>query len=456
MARRLAPVLLLCCVAAALYAAADPDDDELAAAHRRFRQWRRHPDKLARLRQHWQSFQELPAARREQVLQFDRELHEEPSAVQAQLWNVLERYQDWYNRLPEADQKALQAARDKRERLELIQEVRDRQWMKEQPRALRDEWDKLKGAARKDLVKRLRAEERQRQQEWQIAARFWKELETHQLLPASQSALPPEVQVYVSEYLLPLLEPAEKERLKQAEGSWPGYMLTLVALADRHPPALQGKTGPRHFADLPQAVRQRFGKKGENLPGALKQAEGKWPDFAVAVVELARKRPDLPLPHELWPRNFQGLQPAMQQFVETTLKPALDIDEKTTLLHSEGRWPDYPDKIQELAQAHYLHPPWYTLPPPPLRSGASWEPDAYRLQRERTVQGYPELPAQRLRQFALYEIDPAERARLNLSTADPRSWQRLTEAYFKQHPHELKKYRQLDSRKGPRADRPAP
>ena len=68
------------------------------------------------------------------------------------------------------------------------------------------------------------------------------------------------------------------------------------------------------------------------------------------------------------------------------------------------------------------------------------------LQRRWRTSTASRLPTLQLRQFAYYEIDPAERAKLNLSLSDPRSWQRLTEAYFQHYPQELKKHRLADKR----------
>jgi hypothetical protein len=445
MKRHLA-LLLLFALSASLWAVPEPTPDEVEAARQRYEQWRHHPDKLGRLRQNWQSFLALPAERREQVLQLDHDLHDESLSAQTRLWNVLERYTDWYVHLPEPARQALQSAPDKASRLVLIREMRDRDWMKRQPRALREQWAKLQGKAHVDFVAQLRQEERQRHFEWQMASRFWKELEYNKQLPARLDTMPLEVQRYVRDILQPMLEPAEQESLKKAEGNWPAYPLTLVELADRHPPALPGPNGPRRIEELPEDLRNRISKMKDKLVHkSLDRARGRWPDFALAVLELTRTKNRLPLQHELWPQDYYDLLPPMQKFVKETLPSVLSSDELRQLVSCEKRWPDYPQLVQKLAQAHHLQPPWHSVPEVP---SASWDPALYRLQRD---QGYPEVAAVKLRQFALYELDPADRARLHLSPMDPSSGHRLKEAYFKHRQEELKKLRQQDARKSPKA-----
>jgi hypothetical protein len=384
----LALIAFLALLAAPLLAVPEPSADELQASRARLERWRKHPEQLARLRHDLQEFLTLPEDRREQLLQLDHDLHQESSQAQARLWSVLERYTEWLDRLSEADRRAVETAPDKAAKLAEIRGLRDRDWMKGQPRALREQWAKLKGKERSDFVQKLRQEERQRRKDWQVATRFWKELEGKKTLPARLTDLldDPDKEirtlspVLFNEYLMPMLSADEKARLKKAEGTWPGYMQTLIEIADRHPFALPGLEGPRYFHELPQLVQQRFTfPKTKDHPQKIKAAEGRWPQFAAAVVEQNRQREkkqtqNLPLPHELWAYNYQCLLRPMQEYVDKVLRPALTEDEKLRLLHASGNWPQYPQAIQELAQAHHLPaPPWQTALPGPRER---W--DAYR------------------------------------------------------------------------------
>jgi len=240
---------------------------------------------------------------------------------------------------------------------------------------VREKYAALKAADRARFVEALRAEEKQRRLEWQIANRFWKQLESKAPLPARLTDFSNDVQLHVNEYLLPSLSNDEKDRLEKAQGQWPLYPLTLVELADKHPAALPGADGPRTFAALPQDVQKRFRLKAGGPPKLFKVAEGRWPGFGVAVADFAAKR-SIVLPHEFLPYNFKCLSPPMQEFVNKKLLPILTDGEQLKLLHADNKWPEYPLTIEELARHHNLPPPWLGLPGP----RETW--DAYRRKLE--------------------------------------------------------------------------
>jgi len=100
--------------------------------------------------------------------------------------------------------------------------------------------------------------------------------------------------------------------------------------------------------------------------------EGKWPDYAIVVTNLARAH-KMRLPYELWPSRRDDLSAGMGSFLDKKLLPALDDRDKARLKDAEGRWPQYPRAIQALAQQHKLQVPWQTLPGPREK----W--DSYRL-----------------------------------------------------------------------------
>ena len=89
-----------------------------------------------------------------------------------------------------------------------------------------------------NFVAKLRQESRLRREQWVIAQRFWKELETKKELPCRLSDFSDKVKSYVKDYLLPKLTEDEKKQLTGAEGRWPDYPLALVEIASKHPSAL--------------------------------------------------------------------------------------------------------------------------------------------------------------------------------------------------------------------------
>ena len=69
----------------------------------------------------------------------------------------------------------------------------------------------------------------------------------------------------------------------------------------------------------------------------------------------------------------------MKEFVKDQLKPKLDTKELADLVSCEGKWPFYPQTIQELAKKHGLRPPWHILP-----EQDKWHWDRYRPERYQT------------------------------------------------------------------------
>jgi hypothetical protein len=453
--------------------------------------WRKNPQAYARLRQNARAFLALPPERQERLRRLDEDLHKQPSSTQKHLFDVLARYADWLERLPEADRRTVLEAPDREARLQAIKELRDEQWLQRQARAVRNRLAPLRparpalrvaGAARPALspspgaalafaaapftalgndprsfvIGKLRQEERRRRQEWRLALRHWDELKDGRVVPSRLADFGGLIENYVKEYLYPRLSPADRERLEKAEGQWPLYPYTLVELADRHPPALPTAKGPTRVEELPVELQTRLKKwqpkgakalKGPTFANSpkVKAGEGKWPAYAVAISFFAGRR-NIHMPNELWPSHHRDLSPGVQEFLDKKLRPRLDEAEKNLLKEKEGRWPDYPLMIQELARRHYFEVPWQTLP------GRRENWDVYRLKRPTSAAGFPELPRQTLRDFALAELTPQERAALKLSTADPTVWGRLTEEYFRRKPHEEKRLRQQDAQHRQRRD----
>src|SRR5262249_3046227 len=143
-------------------------------------------------------------------------------------------------------------------RLQMIQELRDQEWIRQLPRKLREKVEEVQGADRAKLIKQYRDDERRRRREWAIAFRHWDELMKKQPLPSTLGDFPPPVRTYVTEYLGPWLSEKERNRLDKADGQWPAYPRALVLLADRHPMALPGPRGPTHFNELPAEVVDRL------------------------------------------------------------------------------------------------------------------------------------------------------------------------------------------------------
>src|SRR5271165_2221363 len=196
----------------------DPTADELAQNRHAFDEIRKNQQRLAHLRQDAKVFFGLPDARRLQLISLDESLSEGSSPDKIHLRAVMDRFADWFDRLDSKDRQSIQNAPDPIDRLKIIRELKDKEWMASQPRVRREQYAKLSGEAKNDFIKKLRAEERDRRLEWMMANRFWKELEKGATLPCRLSDFPAEVVTFVNEYLKPALSKAEEERLEKAQG----------------------------------------------------------------------------------------------------------------------------------------------------------------------------------------------------------------------------------------------
>ncbi len=427
------------------FAASDSAAEDLEQHRRLLEKWRQDPIHYARLSSELRHFLALSPDEQERLRRLDRELHEEDSVTSARLLRVLERYVTWREQLPPADRERLEATRDPKARLELIQALREREWIERLPRAVREALQNQAPDQRPARIAELRQEERRRREEWQVAIRHWDELLRKVPQPARLAEFSPDVRSFVRESLWPMLSQAEKDRLRQAEGRWPLYPRTLVKLSDQHPILLPGPpTGPARFHELPAAVQERLPML-RNSPPLVRQAEGKWPHYAMAVTELARRR-KITLPQPLGPAHAENFSPAIREFLTQKLMPVLEQEEKNRLKRVEGQWPRYPQVLLDLARKHYLQVPGMGLPGP----REFW--DKFRTARATDMEAPPDVPDRTLLEFARTELTTEERANFT-AFSDPASREKLKQEYIKRHPKEWQQLLQMDQQKRQRKAR---
>lgn len=360
------------------------DPAEADANRAQLARWKADPERFARLRQNLAAFRARPPERQEQLRRLDHALHAEDPSTRVRLGNVLERYALWLNRLPTADREAIESAATAAERLQRVRAVVEREWFADLPEAYREQFRKADESKRPGLLDQWKREERTWYRERQEARRFSEEgvplvrAQIGQLLDVREP-----VRVFADEALRPLLTEGEDRRLTASfQGSWVRYFKTVADLTDKYQASLRlpgtnpppGFTRtPRRWLDLPLAVRETFGvRQFQALPGpaqeTLGRAEGKWPDFPEAVLELARRR-RVVLPLQLGPSRPEEFKPALKEFLTRTLPAKLTAAEQERLKAAEGLWPDYPQAVVKLAAEHGLTVPGTTLPGSPEQWG---------------------------------------------------------------------------------------
>jgi hypothetical protein len=426
-------------IALPLLALADASKDNLEKNRQLLEAWRRDPEHYGRLRRDLQAFLALPPERQAQMRQLDRDLHEDESALSVRRQQILERYAEWLQRLPEQDRQKVRSARDAKERLRLVQQLRDKEWVDRLPKALQDELQGLPEDKRSARVAELRKDDRRRH-DWRLAIRNWDEIHLRSQL-LSIDVLLPELRAFVTGSLIPMLDPREKDRLLKAQGHWPLFPQVLVELADAHPIKLPGRTtGPKTFAELPPGVQERLQKVKPWPSPAVQRAQGKWPDYAIAVTQFsANHAAKKILASPLGESTLAEFSPAVQQFYKEKLLPALDKDEKDDLSRAEGKWPQFPRFMVQLSRKHGLQVPGMTLPGP----RRMW--DKFRITATVGAEPLPEVPDEALLEFVRKGMTQEERATLSsYSLADPASREQVKQLYYNRNPNELVGRRQAE------------
>jgi hypothetical protein len=365
----LATVLL---AAGPVLAVAELSADDLAANRRLLAQWRADPDHYARLKRDYQALMALPPERLERMRKLDRDLRALDPVTQARLWKVMERYSAWLERLPDADRRRIEEAADSDERLHLIKELREREWIAHLPKV-----DQVKvnatpaGPQREHLLAQLRQEEKTRRHEFLSALAAGNELKVPPLKPTRLEDFPPEVQEYVTSMLLPRLTEYERGEFKGNQGKWPDFGRKVVEMAKKHPILLPpgNFAGPTTIIDLPPVWLRHLKMKNPEPPllteeerVSLRQSAKKWPEFALAVYDVAKEKGWMMPAHPLGPCKPEDFVPAVQRFITETLAQKLDTAEKKNLKDAEGKWPDYPKLVMELAEKKGLQVPGTFLP----------------------------------------------------------------------------------------------
>jgi hypothetical protein len=345
-------------------------------------------DDPAYLRRQYAWFQSQDAARQQRLRKLHEEYVQQDADAQARLTRVMQRYNAWLAQLDAEPREQVLSAPTTQARLEIIRDLREREWVRTLPRPEREEYARLEGEARRQRVQEWRTEEAERREEWVVAQRQWAENPPGKVPAVFIKELQPQLETYVAR-LRENLSEAERKELDEAraavdEGNFLWYALTLVRDTDRHPLIPYVKVGPKDFELLPEADKRylvlndpHFRKKGP-MPAvdelkAVRRSQGRWPEFAMELAAYCQKK-KLKLPEPLGACRKEEIPPEVRTFLDKTLEPKLRQSEAgkaelDSLNRAQGSWPEYPKMIMDLAKKYKLPVPGWTLPGPP----GAWE-----------------------------------------------------------------------------------
>jgi hypothetical protein len=330
-------------------------------------------------------FRAFSPARQQQLRTLHQQLSDPSLNDRAPLLRTLEAYAVWLDRLPPVDRRRVLDA-PPTQRLEEVQSMYMKQWRDGLSEAKRLNLKQAVGEERAELVNIYRDDERSRRHEWELAQRQWTELSGKDKVPwpFNDPALSREIDKYIhsafgvdpnqppqpnkvdKKFDLPaecrltrdeLLDLVRIRKEAIGDGYWLRYGSLLLRLSEQHPTLPRPRTGSPIVrpADLPKAHPLR-----ENPMPRMRTFIGKWPDFALEVARVAR--PEVKF-DPLGPCRPDEFTDPVKQFVLTKLT---DADRKR-LEPFLGRWPQYPQRLIDLAREKNLSVPEVMLPGEPKK-----------------------------------------------------------------------------------------
>jgi hypothetical protein len=339
------------------------------------------PDDPAYLRRQYAWFQTQEPARQQQLRRLHADFLQLTPDEQARLTRVSQAYNAWLFKLPEADRQRILAASSAAERLDEVKRLREREWVESLPKVYRDEYATLDTDARRVRIQEWRTEEGERREEWSLAQKHWADNPPGKIPPVF-GADRLGVEAFVT-HLRENLSDTERKSVDDARlaldenGVWFGYGFLVVRLADQHPILPWSKIGSRDWRDLPGEVktylrtndRTHFDKPVD-MPREVRRAQGRWPEFAVELVAYSKKN-NLTLPIPLGDCRKDQMPTELIQFLDKVFEPLLKKSgsegraDLQALTDAQGKWPEYPKLVMDLARKYKQPVPGWTLPGQP-------------------------------------------------------------------------------------------
>lgn len=366
---------------------ADARDEQLQKYQSLLNKLKSSPEHYNQLVKNYESFQALPREKQKALKDLDNAIHQlmknhdsqqavgkekqligqkktdgvqtkHESLDSARLFEVYQRFGEWYENLAQAEKQKLENATTPDARIAEIKNILTAQWVARLPKADADALMKLDESSRATQILKMKKEE-----SFRVAQSFDKKKKT--------GITSEEAQKFINQIKLQM-NADQLEKLTKLEGKKGAYVKMVVEIAEENPPIPLGRLGVKYLTmkDLPSDVSSRL--KSLKQSGLYKQAdltraEKKWPGFARAVTEIIRKN-DPAFNFEFGACKLVDFPDEARTVVENELIPMLQEDEKTKLLAIEGKWPDFPLMVRDLARIHLVTIPDISIPPEILQS----------------------------------------------------------------------------------------
>lgn len=368
------PLALLLALSAALLASRNPASnqpgdepgrDQPQNNRQLLEQWKLDPAHYQRLQQDLLAFKAMPPEKQTRIRQLDQDLRQMTPASRQRLWTVMERYSAWLKQLPAAQRQHIESATTEEEKLDRIRKQREREWLARLPRKVQEEIRAIEDEQTRAMkIQEVKALERQRRRDWLYDPGV-RPATPRKDKPARLSEFPAEVIFFAEHCLHPLLTDQERTELDRAgERPWPALARKLLELSEKHPLVLPGPTGKVRLADLTGAQVEQMVKNPRQFR-KIQEAQGKWPEFGQAVLELSPRQRLGVLPPETMPSRPDMLAKPVREFLFDDLMQVLTSEEQAELRQATGSWPAFPQTLVKLAKKHDKQVPLMRLPGQP-------------------------------------------------------------------------------------------
>ena len=307
-------------------------------------------DAIYQLMKSYDSYQTLG---KEKQIALKKTAGKSDSQEAGRLLEVFQKFGEWYEALDLTEKDNLAKASHPDGRIAEIKKILTNQWISRLPKSDSDALLKLEEPMRAIQIVKMKKEEQIR-----VAQSFDKKKKGGLYLEDTQKFITQIKQQLSSEQL---------EKVAKLEGKKGPFVKMILDFAEDNPPLPLNKMGVKYLSpkDLPLEVSAQL--KSLKQLGVYKQVEitkieKRWPPFARGVTEIIRKS-DPSFNYEFGACKFNDLPEDIRTVVENELFQLLQDDEKAKLQLVEGKWPDYPLMLRDLARVHLVTIPGISIPP---------------------------------------------------------------------------------------------
>ena len=268
------------------------------------------------------------------------------------LIEVFQKFGEWYEALDESEKDSLAKASHPDGRIAEIKKILTSQWISRLPKG-----DSLALLNLDEPMRAIQIAKMKKEEQIRVAQSFDKKKKGGLYLEETQKFITQIKQQLSSEQL---------EKLGKLEGKKGAFVKMILDFTEDNPPLPLNKLGVKYLSskDLPPEVSARLKslkQTGVYKPFELIKSEKKWPAFARGVTEIIR-RSDPAFNYEFGACKFEDL-PEDVRVVVNELLQMLQDDEMVKLQAVEGKWPDYPLMLRDLARVHLVTIPGISIPP---------------------------------------------------------------------------------------------